>query len=131
MTNWTGPVTHVGVRHWSGTIPSLLHLLNYSRRPVIPDSEPTLNHRNRGLAGLEYNPQRFVIELIALGPGSGRTRFLRVRGRGFKNLHLIIGCALGSPKIAELAELGLGHKGSMQAAKFGTPRWHKQHIAGP
>src|SRR5215470_2441452 len=103
--------------------PFPLHLLNYSRRPVIPDSQPTLNHRDRGLAGLQYNPQRFVIELITLVRAT-RPTFL-VPGRGFENLHLIIGRAPSSPKIAQLAKLGLGHKGSMHAAEFGTTRRHK------
>src|ERR1700757_4333383 len=97
--------------------PFPLHLLNYSGRPVVPDSEPTLNQRDRGLAGLQYNPQRFTIELGALV--RAMPPVLPVRGSGCENLHLISGCALGSPKIADPAKLGLGHKGSMQAAEFG------------
>jgi hypothetical protein len=37
---------------------------------------------------------------------------------------------LGSPKIADPSKFGLGYKGPMHAAEFGTTRRHKQHIAG-
>ena len=63
-----GPRPHLT---WACTIgrrddPFPFHLLNHSGRAVVPNSEPSLNHRDRCLPAVEHDPQRLVVELVAL-----------------------------------------------------------------
>src|SRR5260370_41971507 len=46
--------------------PLPFHLLNHPGRAVVPDSESSLNHRDRGLPGFEHDPHRLVVKLIVL-----------------------------------------------------------------
>lgn len=96
-------------------------MLNHPGRPVVPDSETALNHRDRGVTGLAHNPQGFVIELVALV----RVAVVRARRRGFEDLQLIIWCALSPQEIADVTNLGLGNEGPVQALKLGE--WYNKH----
>src|ERR1700730_14451821 len=104
----------MAVRHRQASRSLPVPSLNHSGRAVVPDSEPPLNHRDRRLAAVEHDPQRLVVELVALF--SPMRAVVPTRCRAFEDLLLIIGRALGSQKIAELSNLGLGNEGTVQAA---------------
>src|SRR5215472_4319123 len=95
-------------RHYD---PFPFHLLNHPGRAVVADSEPPLNHRDRGLSSFEHDLQRLIVKFIALIPAA-RTIVL-VRGVGVENLHLVFGRTLGAQKIAHFSDFRFGDKRSM------------------
>src|SRR2546428_4732615 len=78
---------------WTGAIgwhhhPIALHLLDHPRGPVVADSQPPLDHRDRRLPGLDHDSHCLVVEVVALIHGASLAVVL-ARHLGFEDLHLI------------------------------------------
>src|SRR5689334_986059 len=59
--------THAVARRYQ---PLAFHLLDHTRSSIVSDSQTALDHRDRGLVGLEHDSHRLVVKLVVLAPAS-------------------------------------------------------------